>query len=143
MAFIFTMRSTTAGSMHTHDKSVSSSLPAISEDDASLVTPSRIAPPVPPRAWNRPEHKKFGLGAELSFNHEGSPPEYNEFDYATIEGPNGEKLTELRRGLANTKQIAKRGGWKRLTLIALLLLLIIVALVVGLVVGLKKKKSSS
>ncbi|KAF2729411.1 hypothetical protein EJ04DRAFT_515961 [Polyplosphaeria fusca] len=49
----------------------------------------------------------------------------------------GEKFSKLR----NSKQIAKRGGWKRIALIVLILILIIVAVAVGLAVGLKKKKS--
>lgn len=44
--------------------------------------------------------------------------------------------------LRNHKQIAKRGGWKRLAIILAILVAIIIALAVGLAVGLKKKKTS-
>lgn len=54
----------------------------------------------------------------------------------------GEKLAELRKGLENNRHIAKRGGWKRLLIVAFVLLLIIVGLVVGLVVGLRKTGGS-
>lgn len=48
-----------------------------------------------------------------------------------------EKFAALR----NHKQVAKRGGWKRLLIILALILLLIVGLGVGLGVGLSKKKS--
>lgn len=41
----------------------------------------------------------------------------------------------------NHRQIAKRGGWKRLVIILVILILIIIALGVGLGLGLKKKPS--
>ncbi|KAH7391255.1 hypothetical protein BKA64DRAFT_710164 [Cadophora sp. MPI-SDFR-AT-0126] len=143
MAFIFTMRSTPVGSMHRRDPQSASSLPAISEDGVSFLE-SRNAPPVPPRAWNRPAHKHFALGALPALNYDGSPPPYTHFDpRAEVQGPNGEKLSELRKGLGNNKHIAKRGGWKRLAIIAAVIILCIVGLVVGLVVGLRNKHKSS
>lgn len=143
MAFIFTMRSTPiGGSMHRRDLTSSSSLPAISEDGASFVEP-RQPPPVPPRAWNRPLNKQFNLGATPALNYEGSPPVYSHFDDTSVEGPHGEKLSEVRKGVTNNRHIAKRGGWKRLGLIALIAIICIVALVVGLVVGLRNRNRSS
>ena len=41
------------------------------------------------------------------------------------------------------KQVTKRGGWKRLAILGLLLLLILCGLIAGLVVGLKKRKSTT
>ena len=119
-----------------------SSLPPIEEDRSSFTSPPR-SPPVPPRAWNRPAHKVFGLGAPPRLNFEGSPPEYSQFDSTGVEGPNGEKLNDMRKGISNNKHIAKRGGWKRLVVIALIAVLCIVGLVVGLVVGLRHKHHSS
>src|SRR6266542_5625590 len=102
MAFIFTMRSIPVeGSMHRRD----SSLPALSEDGASFVEP-RQPPPIPPRAWNRPLNKQFNLGAPLALNYEGSPPAYSHFDDTGVEGPHGEKLSEVRKGITNNKHIA-------------------------------------
>jgi hypothetical protein len=43
--------------------------------------------------------------------------------------------------LRNHKQIAKRGGWRKLTIILLILLAVVIALAVGLALGLKKKSS--
>jgi hypothetical protein len=126
--------------MHRREPSSLSSLPAISEDSASFVA-TREAPPVPPRAWNRPSHKQFGLVAPPVLSFDRSLPAYNQFDDTGLEGPNGEKLVELRNGIGSNKHIAKRGGWKRLALIALIAILCIIALVVGLVVGLRKKNS--
>lgn len=143
MAFIFTMRSTPVGSsMHRRDPNSVSSLPPIEEDGASFAVP-RDPPPVPPRAWNRPAHKVFGLGSPPRLNFERSPPEYSQFDSTGVEGPHGEKLSDVRKGIYNNKHIAKRGGWRRLALIALISILCIVGLVVGLVVGLRHRHSSS
>ncbi|KAF1998675.1 hypothetical protein P154DRAFT_577782 [Amniculicola lignicola CBS 123094] len=50
----------------------------------------------------------------------------------------GEKFSVLR----NHKQVAKRGGWKRLVIIIGIIIACIVALAVGLAMGLKKKSSS-
>lgn len=142
MAFIFTMRSTPVGSSHRREPNSMSSLPPIDEDGSSFNSP-RIPPPVPPRAWNRPAHKVFGLGSPPRLNFEGSPPEYSQFDSTGVEGPHGEKLNDVRKGISNNKHIAKRGGWKRLAVLALIAMLCIVGLVVGLVVGLRNKHSSS
>ena len=147
MSFIFTMRSTPVGNMHRRDlPAQGSSLPVISEDGGPSTTTPRSTPrppPVPPRAWNRPAHKHFGLGTPPRFNYEGSPPAYNHFDGTGVEGPNGEKLSEVRRGIHNNKHIAKRGGWKRLTVIAIIVILCIVGLVVGLVVGLRNRNHNA
>lgn len=139
MAFIFTMRSTPVGSMHQRDPPSAGSLPAISEDGASFTEP----PPVPPRASNRPAHKHFGLGAPPKITYERSPPTYGHFSFVEVNGPAGEKLAAARKGVANNKHIAKRGGWKRLLIAGLILALIIVGLVVGLVVGLRNRNKSS
>jgi hypothetical protein len=128
--------------MRRQDPGSPSTLPPIDEDSPSFASP-RSPPPVPPRAWNRPEHKVFGLGAPPRLNFEGSPPEYSQFDSAGVEGPHGEKLSDVRKGIYHNKHIAKRGGWLRLALIALIALLCIVGLVVGLVIGLRNKHNSS
>jgi hypothetical protein len=141
MAFIFAMRSTPVGSMHRRDPASGSTLPAISEDGSSFLE-SREPPPIPPRASNRPRHKIFASGAPPKLNYEGSPPAYTHFD-VDVEGPNGEKLADVRKGILNNKHIARRGGWKRLALIALIATLCIVGLIVGLVVGLRKRNSNS
>ncbi|CZR55040.1 uncharacterized protein PAC_04926 [Phialocephala subalpina] len=142
MAFIFTMRSTgSSGSMHRRDPASGSSLPAISEDSASFLEP-RAPPAIPERALNRPSTRIWALGAPPIHAYD-SPPPYNRFD--DVFGPNGEKLSDVRRqkGIRDKKWFAKRGGWKRLALIALVVILCIVALGVGLGVGLTRKHSSS
>ena len=45
--------------------------------------------------------------------------------------------------MINNKHIAKRGGWKRLLIIAIIVALCIVGLVVGLVVGLRNRHKNS
>lgn len=49
----------------------------------------------------------------------------------------GEKLG----GFRNNRQIAKRGGWKRLALIVALVLTAVIAIIIGAVVGTRKKSS--
>lgn len=125
--------------MHRTDPSSQGSikLPPIDEDGAVFATP------VPQRAYNRPADRVFGLGAPPVLNFEGSPPEYSQFDSNGVEGPRGEKLSDVRKGIHDNKHIAKRGGWKRLAIIALIIILCIVGLVVGLVVGLRNRHSNS
>jgi hypothetical protein len=143
MAFIFTMKTAPQTGSHRRAGASSSSLPAISEDSASFTTP-RDPPPVPPRASNRPADKHFALGTPPRFNHERSPPPYGApVEEGPLDGEKGEKLAELRRGVANNKHIAKRGGWKKLLIIGVIVALCIIGLVVGLVVGLRNRNKSS
>ncbi|TVY83482.1 hypothetical protein LSUE1_G002711 [Lachnellula suecica] len=135
MSFIFTMRNAPKSSIHRRENS----LPAISEDSASFNNP-RDPPAVPPRAWNRPSDKHFALGRPPRFNYETSPPPYGSSEEeGPLDGENGEKLAELRRGVVNNKHIAKRGGCWRLLIIGIIVALCIVGLVVGLVVGLRNR----
>ncbi|KAL8834335.1 MAG: hypothetical protein Q9170_003789 [Blastenia crenularia] len=90
---------------------------------------------MPPKAHHRPFHRRWNLGDPPRISFETSPPKYSVWD-AT--GPKGEKLSDVR----NNKYIARRGGWKRMCLLALLAIGLIVALVVGLVVGLRRKHDS-
>ena len=101
-------------------------LGAIEEDGGML-------PDSPPKAHNRPLERMFQLGFPPRRSHERAPPPYSEWD--TVTGPRGEKFSDLR----GNRYLARRGGWKRFCLIALLAVVIIVALVVGLVVGLRHK----
>jgi len=133
------MRSTPASS-HSRNPSSSSPLPAISEDGTSSVEPR---PPIPLRASNRPPNKHFALGAPPRHNYD-SPPAYSHFSFDDdAERPNAEKLAAARNGVLNNKHIAKRGGWKRLLVIAIVVILCIVGLVVGLVIGLRNRHKSS
>jgi hypothetical protein len=71
----------------------------------------------------------------FTFQGRGSPPFAN---YDNVRGPKGEKFTDLR----NNRHVAKRGGWTRVLLIALIVLLILAGLGVGLGVGLTRSKKS-
>jgi hypothetical protein len=129
--------------MHQRDLTNNSSLPGISEDSDVFIDP-QTPPPVPKRALNRPVNKGFRLGAPPVFTHENRPPpEYSLFDGPEAIGPNGEKLETVRKDFRNNKHIAKRGGWKKLVLIALVILLCLIGLIVGLVVGLQKENNGS
>lgn len=127
--------------MHRRDPNSTSSLPPIEEDGTSFASPT--APPVPPRAWNRPAYTVFGLGVPQRLDFDRSLPEYSQFDSSGVEGPHGEKLSDVRKGINNNKHIAKRGGWRRLALIALIVILCFVVLVLGLVFGLRNRHNSS
>ncbi|KAL8630416.1 hypothetical protein Q9189_003900 [Teloschistes chrysophthalmus] len=109
----------------------SASVPRLSiiEEDAANI------PPIPPKAHHRPFHRRWNLGEPPRFSFETPPPKYSLWD--ATKGPKGEKLADVR----NNKHIARRGGWRRICLIALLLVASIVALAVGLAVGLNRKNS--
>ncbi|CZS95296.1 hypothetical protein WAI453_011276 [Rhynchosporium graminicola] len=145
MSFMFPVRATSgSSSMHRRDPQSAGSLPAISEDGSSFLEP-RDAPPVPERAWNRPPYKNSALGTPPSLKSGGSPPPYTHFDSSKdeLQAPEGDKLTQLRGRLENNKHISKRGGWKRLAIIAAIVILCLVGLIVGLAVGLRNKHNGS
>ncbi|KAI9744461.1 MAG: hypothetical protein M1818_001990 [Claussenomyces sp. TS43310] len=100
-------------------------LPAISEDDSD----SRSS--VPSRS--PPGGKQAG---PLRFSPAHTPPGMAVAFSDTSSTLNGD---EKGLGLRNNEHIAKRGGWKRLALIALIVILCLVALIVGLVVGLTNR----
>ena len=97
----------------------------------SIIEEDGDTPSMPPKAHHRPFHRRWNLGDPPRISFEKSPPKYSVWD-AT--GPKGEKLSDMR----NNKHIARRGGWKRFCLLALLTIAVIVSLAVGLVFGLRK-----
>ena len=104
-------------------------LSIIAEDSSATALPPRP----PPQTHNRPFGRRF-LGDPPRYSNGPAPPKYSLWD---VTGPKGEKFEDLR----NNAYVARRGGWRRICLIALIVIACIVALVVGLVVGLKKKHS--
>ncbi|KAI9047469.1 hypothetical protein LZ554_008188 [Drepanopeziza brunnea f. sp. 'monogermtubi'] len=93
--------------MHRRETQSAGSLSAISEYSISFLEP-RSPPPVPPRAWNRPGNEHVAL------NYGTSQLPYSHFDEnASVQGPNREKLENVKSGLKENKRIAKIGGWKR------------------------------
>ena len=88
-------------------------------------------PPMPIKAHHRPFHRRWNIGDPPRHSYETSPPKYSVWDTT---GPKGEKLADVR----NNKYIARRGGWRRIFLIAFLVIGSIIGLVVGLVFGLRK-----
>ncbi|KAH8755223.1 hypothetical protein F5882DRAFT_49824 [Hyaloscypha sp. PMI_1271] len=141
MSFIFTVRSTPA-SAHRRETSTGSPLPAISEDGTSS-SEAQHPPPIPARASNRPAPKHFALGT-LPRHRYDSPPTHSHFSFDDEgERPNAEKLPAARAGVLSNKHIVKRGGWKRLLIIGIIIVLCIVGLVVGLVFGLRNRQRSS
>jgi hypothetical protein len=90
-------------------------------------------PDIPPRS----QYRRFFDTFQAS-QARGTPP-YPEYNDNDVRGPRGEKFSDLR----NNRHVAKRGGWTRVLLIALIVLLVIVGLAVGLGVGLTRPKRSS
>lgn len=95
--------------------------------------------PAKTRDSHRASVRKSGLAAAL-----GDPPRESienqsndSSGYSYSVWSDGEKFSALR----NHKQIAKRGGWKRLVIILAVVIALIVALAVGLAIGLRKKSS--
>lgn len=121
------MRSTS----HRRDHSQSTSLPAISEDSADF-----IAPPVPVAP------SRYNVQSQLRDNPRiGSPVNgaYSSFSDTSSLGGTTKIGEEKVVGIRDNEQIAKRGGWKRLALIALVVTICLVGLIVGLVVGLRNR----
>lgn len=99
----------------------------------SIIAEDGDLPPRPPaNTHHRPFSRRWNLGDPPRPSFETSPPKYALWD---VTGPKGEKLADVR----NNKFIARRGGWRRTCLIALILAAAVVALVVGLVVGLRNR----
>ena len=121
-------RHSTRGSRRSRHSSPDARLSVIAEDG-----PVPPVPPVPQRAYNRP-FSRIWHGDPPRHSYENSPPRYSVWD-AT--GPKGEKLVDVR----NNKYIARRGGWRRFFIIAIVAIAILIALIVGLVVGLHEKHS--
>jgi hypothetical protein len=99
----------------------------------------RPAPRVPPRAINRPLGRMFGLTLSRG-PHGGPPPPYSEYD--GVIGPKGEKFSDVRE---NRRFLSKkrRGGWKRLIVIAILVAAVLVGIVVGVIYGLYEKSKKA
>ena len=100
----------------------------------SVIAEDGAMPQIPNKASNNGTFSRGWAFHPPRHSFEGSPPQYSFWD---VTGPKGEKLTDVR----NNKHIARRGGWRRICLIALVLLAVIVALAVGLGVGLHKTHS--
>ncbi|KAL8702590.1 MAG: hypothetical protein Q9201_004249 [Fulgogasparrea decipioides] len=118
------------------ERSRASSIHSPKSARLSIIEEDGDIPPVPAKAHHRPFHRRWNLGEPPRFSFETPPPKYSVWD---VTGPKGEKLSDVR----NNKHIARRGGWRRICLIALLVIAVIVGLVVGLAVGLKKKNSNA
>lgn len=136
MAFIFTMHS------HHRDVSTAGTLPVISEDGNDLDiqpaamcaggnitnTSMRATTGLAPRPWARNPNSDSPRTYFTMSDASGSDTDHEQ----------EKRLAELREN----PQIAKRGGWRRLAVAALIAILCIVGLVVGLVVGLNERNNS-
>lgn len=104
---------------------------SIIEEDANYV---QLPPTSPPKTHNRPFHRRF-LGEPPSYSGR-SPPTYSLWD---VTGSKGEKFEDLR----NNAYVARRGGWRRICTVIVIVITCVIALVVGLAVGLHNKHNNS
>jgi hypothetical protein len=89
------------------------------------------------RDAHRDAVRKSGLSPILAEVPENRSASAHSSGYSYNVWSENEKFAALR----NHKQIAKRGGWRRLLIILAIILLLIIVLGVGLGVGLKKKSA--
>lgn len=126
-------RSLPRHSTHGARRSRAGSRASIVDPRLSIIDEDGNPPPPPPA--QQPHHRPFSrrfLGEPPRYRAGKEPPTYSIWD---VTGPKGEKLDDIR----NNAYVARRGGWKRICLIALLVIVCIIALAVGLGVGLRKK----
>ena len=103
-------------------------LSIIAEDENQV--PVSASNPKLIRTSNRSHHRKWS-DQPPRHSFEASPPKYDVF--------NENQRKRRFFGWRNSPQIAKRGGWKRLLVLALVLLAIVIALAIGLGVGLTRQ----
>jgi hypothetical protein len=125
MAFILAMRAPS----HRRDLSqITTTLPAIYEDGLDSIA-HRLHVPTP----------RYITNSQLRDSSPAISPTYGAL--ASFSDTSSLAATRLgdekALGIREKKEIAKRGGWKRLALITLFVLICLVGLVVGIVVGLK------
>ena len=94
------------------------------------------------KTQHRPWSRRF-LAAPPRYKDE-KPPTYSFVETAALtgkgrKGRGGEKLDELK----DKPFFARRGGWRRMCIISLVVLVLVIALAVGLGVGLARKKNHS
>ena len=115
------------------------SLVSIGENRLSIIAEDGYEAPATPKPPARilplPHRfiRRHNIEPSPRYLAEKSPPPYS----AGILSRN-EKLVHVKRRSC----LPERGGWKRLTAIALVLIAVLVALVVGLVVGLRKHEQN-
>lgn len=95
-------------------------------------------PKVPTRTHHRPFNHRWNLGDPPRHSFEKPPPPYGVWN---APGPKPENFKDIKTKKPN-KHLERRGGYRRLLAIALLVIATVVALVVGLVVGLRKKQNN-
>lgn len=119
-------------------------LSIIAEDEAH--TPSNRRPSLLPSlpssrsipTSHRPSHRRWTDNPPRP-SYEASPPEYDVWDANTTPSRRRRFVTGVR---AN-RQVARRGGWKRLLIFLFVVLLVVIGLAVGLGVGLGRRNSAS
>ena len=95
--------------------------------------PSEALPTTrPPKASHRPFNRRWHDDPPRH-SFEASPPEY-------ALGEVGSSKAEALRRLRSNRQVARRGGWRRLVLALAIVTIILIALRVGMGVGLTRKQ---
>ena len=96
-----------------------------------------MSPDAPSRSQHTPIQRVLNFRFPPTLNSSRNPPPYTE--YTDVEGPNGEKFTDLRRN----HRPPRRGGFFRLACFGLVAIAVIIALGVGLGVGLTRKHTNN
>ena len=112
--------------MHARPSADLPRLSIIDEDSDAL----RPTPSSPPTTSHRPFSRRWHDKPPAA-EYDRSPPTYSVWD---VSGPRGERLMDMR----NNKYIVRRGGWKRLCIVLVILAAVSIALGVGLGIGLRR-----
>lgn len=131
MAFIFTMHS------HRRDMPSKGTLPAISEDGTDVtfdtgVQAAQTRSAAAAAMQMRPPWARTPNASPLSYISMGSDASGSEMDQEKERA-----LADLR----NNVHVAKRGGWKRLAILAVVGTMLLLGLILGLVFGLRSRDS--
>jgi hypothetical protein len=108
-----------------------------------------MSPDIPIRAPRRPQPNATTYGKPRTFLNSFFSPPKDELE--DIKGPHGEKFSDVRsnrRSDSNSdetagrkKNIIRRGGWRTIICLGLVLFIIAALVAIGLVVGLKRMNS--
>ena len=130
----------TRGSGYAPMKVSNRSLVSIGENRLSIIAEDGYEAPATPKPSARilplPHRfiRRHNIEPSPRYLAEKSPPPYSAGNVSR----NGRLIHAKRHGC-----LPERGGWKRLTAIALVLIAVLVALIVGLVFGLRKKRENN
>ncbi|MCJ1372735.1 hypothetical protein MMC20_003960 [Loxospora ochrophaea] len=110
----------------------------------SIIAEDESVPPlprIPPRthAQHRPVNRRWHFGDPPRPSFEKPPPVYSLSDPDPQTPPRSQRWSIVR----NNRHVARRGGWKRLLILAIVVIIIAVGLALGLAIGLKARNHNN